>query len=190
VLLDGAQGIGAVPTDVRALGCDLFAGSGQKWLCGPEGTGMLYLAPHMRERVDVWRRSYSSFVDAGAGLDAPLHPDARRHDAPVLACEASAFALASHDVLAAHGWDEVHARARALAARLAHGLRDRGHRVTPRGETTLVAWHSDDAEGQRDRLAESGIAIRDLPGRGLLRASVGAWNDEGDLERLLDALDR
>ena len=30
--------------------------------------------------------------------------------------------------------------------------------------------------------------IRDLPGRGLLRASVGAWNDESDLQRLLAAL--
>jgi L-cysteine/cystine lyase len=33
------------------------------------------------------------------------------------------------------------------------------------------------------------VIVRDLPGRGLLRASVGAWNDESDLERLLDALD-
>ena len=37
VLLDGAQGIGAVPVDVRALGCAFYAGSGQKWMCGPVG---------------------------------------------------------------------------------------------------------------------------------------------------------
>ena len=30
--------------------------------------------------------------------------------------------------------------------------------------------------------------MRNLPGRPLLRASVGAWNDESDLERLLAAL--
>ena len=41
VLLDGAQGVGAVPVDVHALGCDAYAGAGQKWLCGPDGTGML-----------------------------------------------------------------------------------------------------------------------------------------------------
>ena len=39
VLLDGAQGVGAVPVDVVALGCDAYAGAGQKWLCGPDGTG-------------------------------------------------------------------------------------------------------------------------------------------------------
>jgi L-cysteine/cystine lyase len=39
VVLDGAQGLGAVPVDVRALGCDFYAASGQKWLCGPGGMG-------------------------------------------------------------------------------------------------------------------------------------------------------
>jgi selenocysteine lyase/cysteine desulfurase len=188
VLLDGAQGVGAVPTDVLGLGCDLYAGSGQKWLCGPDGSGMLYVAPHMRERVAAWRRSYSSFADVAGGLEAPLHPDARRHDAPAMPAEASAFAVAAHDVLAAHGWDDVHARARALAGRLAGELRERGVEVEPRSETTLVSWHSGDAAAERDRLAGMGIAIRDLPGRDLLRASVGAWNDDSDLERLLEAL--
>jgi len=30
--------------------------------------------------------------------------------------------------------------------------------------------------------------VRSIPGRPWLRASVGAWNDENDLERLLDSL--
>ena len=30
--------------------------------------------------------------------------------------------------------------------------------------------------------------MRNLPGTPYVRASVGAWNDEGDLERLLAAL--
>ena len=43
VLVDGAQAVGAVPVDVHALGVDFYAFSGQKWLCGPEGTGGLYV---------------------------------------------------------------------------------------------------------------------------------------------------
>src|SRR3984885_6642929 len=35
VLLDAAQSIGALPAKVRELGCAFYAGSGQKWLCGP-----------------------------------------------------------------------------------------------------------------------------------------------------------
>ena len=32
------------------------------------------------------------------------------------------------------------------------------------------------------------MAVRNLPGFPYLRVSVGAWNDESDLERLLAAL--
>lgn len=188
VLLDGAQGIGAVPVDVEALGCDAYAGSGQKWLCGPDGTGMLYVSSALQERLAVSSRHYNVFQDAGAGLGARLHPDARRFDAPSLAAEASAFAVGSLEVLEEAGWEAVHARAREGAARLAQELGRRGRQVSPRGETTLVSWACADAEGVRDRLAASGVVLRDLPGRGLLRASVGAWNDDRDLERLLDGL--
>ena len=58
----------------------------------------------------------------------------------------------------------------------------------PRGATTLVSWEDPFAEEVRDRLGGAGVVVRDLPGRSLLRASVGAWNDESDLERLLDGI--
>ena len=45
VLVDGAQGGGAVPFRAADLGCDYYAYSGQKWLCGPSGTGALWIAP-------------------------------------------------------------------------------------------------------------------------------------------------
>lgn len=60
--------------------------------------------------------------------------------------------------------------------------------VAARDRTTLVSWQDDDPPATRARLAQAGVIIRDLPGTGLLRASVGAWNDESDLERLLSAL--
>ena len=41
VILDGAQGAGAVPVDVHALGCVAYAAAGQKWLCGADGSGMI-----------------------------------------------------------------------------------------------------------------------------------------------------
>src|SRR5438128_2702704 len=58
VLLDGAQGVGAVEVDVGALGCDAYAGAAQKWLCGPDGAGMLYVTASLRERLAVSRPGY------------------------------------------------------------------------------------------------------------------------------------
>jgi L-cysteine/cystine lyase len=190
VLLDGAQGVGAVHVDVKALGCDAYAGAGQKWLCGPDGTGMLYVAPHLRERLGISRRAYPNLADPDAGIDAALHPDARCLDSPGLSAEALACALAALEVLEAAGWEEVHERARTLCGRLVQMLAEHGREPAPRGDTTLVSFASPDPEGERARLAETGVVLRNIPGRPWLRASVGAWNDEEDLERLIGALVR
>jgi len=189
VILDGAQGSGAVPVDVRRLRCAAYAAAGQKWLCGADGTGMLYVAPEWRERIRAIAPSYVSLADTALGVDSPLKPDARRYDTPSLAREATALSAASLEVLTSHGFDDILARGCALAATLAGELDDRGHTVAPRGDTTLVSWEDPDPEATRDRLAEAGVVIRNLPGRPYLRASVGAWNDESDLERLLAALE-
>jgi len=189
VLLDGAQGVGAIAVDVLALGCDAYAGAGQKWLCGPDGTGMLYVAPSLRERLRVARRGYPNLENPDAGAGASLHADGRRYDSLALSAETLACALAATDVLASAGWPAVFDRSRSLAARLARELADRGREPAPRDETTLVSFASPDPPAERAALAEKGIVVRNIPGRPWLRASVGAWNDEGDLDRLLDALE-
>jgi selenocysteine lyase/cysteine desulfurase len=188
VLLDGAQGVGAVPVDVGALGCDAYAGAGQKWMCGPDGTGMLYVTPELRERLSVSRRGYGNLEDPSAGVAASLHEDGRRFDTLALNGETVAAALAAAEVLAGAGWQEIHERARSLAGALAELLEEGGRKVAPRGASTLVSFTSEDPEGERLQLAENGVILRNIPDRPWLRASVGAWNDENDLDRLLTTL--
>lgn len=43
-VVDGAQAVGAIPVNVKALGCHAYATSGHKWLMGPKGTGLLYVS--------------------------------------------------------------------------------------------------------------------------------------------------
>jgi len=188
VLLDGAQGAGAIAVDVRALGCDAYAAAGQKWMCGPDGTGMLYVRPHMLEELGVSRRGYPNLLDPDAGLQARLHEDARRFDSPALSAETLACALASVNMLESLGWSAIHERARSLARRLTELLEASGREPAPRGDTTLVSFPSEHPPAERARLAEAGIIVRNIPGRPWLRASVGAWNDEDDLNRLLGML--
>jgi selenocysteine lyase/cysteine desulfurase len=188
VLLDGAQGVGAVGVDVHALGCDAYAGAGQKWLCGPDGLGMLYVTPQLRERLEVPRRGYGNLTDPNAGVDARVHEDARRFDSMSLSAEAVACGVAAIEVLESRGWAAVHERARTLAAQLERALAEAGRETAPRGDTTLVSFQSADPPQERTRLAERGCVVRNIPGRPWLRASVGAWNDEDDLDRLLASL--
>ncbi len=50
-IVDGAQALGGIDVDVRALGCHVYAATGHKWMLGPKGTGLLFLREDARERV-------------------------------------------------------------------------------------------------------------------------------------------
>jgi cysteine desulfurase/selenocysteine lyase len=54
VLVDGAQGIPHLPTDVRAMGADFYAFSGHK-LYGPTGTGALYGRGDLLAELPPWK---------------------------------------------------------------------------------------------------------------------------------------
>ena len=52
VVVDGAQAVGGIAVDVKALGCHAYATSGHKWLLGPKGTGLLYLSDELGKTID------------------------------------------------------------------------------------------------------------------------------------------
>lgn len=188
VLLDGAQGLGAVPVDVRSLGCDFYAASGQKWLCGPNGTGYLYVrAERAAELPPPWP-GYATLADASAPLGSGFREDARRFDLGFPGDHQVAWALAALDVLEEAGLEQVQARAAAQARFLAERLAGDGKELAPRGDSTLVSWRAADPEALAASLRERGFVLRHLPGTPYVRASIGAWNDEGELERLVEAL--
>jgi len=183
ILVDGAQSVGTIPVDARGL--DFYTISGQKWLCGPEGTGALVVAEP--DGLRVCRPSYLSQQryepdgmfeprDGAARFDPNLTPNA--------ALEGLRVALE-----APPSWRYDHATA--TAERLRALLRDAGEDViVPEQRATLVAWRApvDESAAVVRQLAESGVIIRDLPGRGLLRASVGWWTSDEDIERLVAGL--
>lgn len=190
VLLDGAQALGAIDLNVQMLCCDFYAASGQKWLCGPNGMGYLYVRPERcAELAPPWP-GYGTVEDPHDPLGSHFREDARRFD--VLGFPAphqTEWALAAFDVFDAHGGPAVlHERATAQAEVLAGMLAEAGHEVAPRGHSTLVSWRADDPAELVAAMADRGLVLRDLPGTPYVRASVGAWNDEGDMDRLVAAL--
>jgi L-cysteine/cystine lyase len=185
LLYDGAQGLGAVPIDVHALGCDFYAASGQKWLCGPDGSGCLYVRAEVAATLDPPWPSYASLADASRASELIPHEGARRFDMGVPAGPPTAWSLASIELLQEAGLPWVNERACDGAERLAGMLAERGFDVAPRGRSTLVSWRSASAEDDVARLAERGVMVRFLPGLDLVRASVGAWTSDEDLDRLV-----
>jgi selenocysteine lyase/cysteine desulfurase len=63
-IVDGAQAVGAIQVDVKALGCHAYATSGHKWLMGPKGTGLAYVSREADGQIEPMRwelgRTYGS----------------------------------------------------------------------------------------------------------------------------------
>ncbi len=57
-IVDGAQAVGQVQVDVKALGCDAYVGSPHKWMMAPKGTGFMYLRRDVQDRFWTTLASY------------------------------------------------------------------------------------------------------------------------------------
>jgi L-cysteine/cystine lyase len=183
ILVDGAQSVGAIAVDARGL--DFYTISGQKWLCGPEGTGALVVADP--DALRVARPSYLSQQrhepdgafeprDGAARFEPNLTPNADLVGLRVALDEQPSWRFE---------------RAAMLAERLCELLRAAGADVVaPAERATLVSWRvpAEESAAVVQRLVRADVIVRDLPGRGLVRASVGWWTSEGDLDRLVSAL--
>jgi L-cysteine/cystine lyase len=175
-----------VPLDMGALGCDFYAASGQKWLCGPGGMGYLYARAELVPALPAPWSGYHAMEWAEQALVPALHPDARRLGTGFPVPHHVEWAHASLDVLEEAGLDAVYERAAAGAERFASQLGERGVTVAPRGRATLVSFEVADPEGLVAAAAAEGFVIRFLPGRPYARASVGAWNSDEELDRLAE----
>jgi L-cysteine/cystine lyase len=188
VLVDGAQGAGAIPVDVGELGCDFYTVSGQKWLLGPDGTGALYVRPELVDELWIPFPSYFSqqgYEETGAFVPAA---GAARFEPGTLAAPALAgFEAALR--LATEIGGERFAAARTMAERCRELLSERVDVLTEPGQATLVSFRPEgDPDGIVRALGERGVVVRGFPGLDWIRASVGYWTSEHDLERLAAGL--
>ena len=166
-LVDGAQLVGAATPDVAATRVDFMALPLQKWLCGPEGLGGLYI----REGA------------AGSRPDEHLV-----HGWPVL--EAAAEHLRwMRDAL---GWSWIHERTLRLAAHARGVLQDLDpiRLVTPEAHAGLVAVQcpKDTSRPLYDHLKAEHMIVRYRPELDLLRISTAFFTTEQEIDRFAAAI--
>lgn len=177
VLVDGAQSAGAIEVDATPF--DFYTVSAQKWLCAPEPTGALYVRDPERLRLlSPGYLAQSSYEPTGAFVpkEGAARFDSGWTGTPTLA--GLVAALATHPV-----WR--YTRAAEMAALCRELLAHEVDVVTPQGHSTLVSFRPNgDPTELVAALHGRGVMVRELPGRGLVRASCGWWTSEDDLQRL------
>lgn len=190
VIVDGAQAAGAIRTDLAALGADVYAIPGQKWLLGPEGTGAVAVTADARDRLGPSLGGYFTFERIDSAGDALPWRSARKF-------EGSSFHRPSVVGLARSiGWlsmfvglDWIYER----GARMAVAAHDRLSAIsgvtviTPRQHmATLVSFRIQGWTPQEacDELGARVFAMtRTLLLVDALRISVGFFTSEDELER-------
>jgi selenocysteine lyase/cysteine desulfurase/glycine/D-amino acid oxidase-like deaminating enzyme len=203
-LLDATQSLGQLPVDMGDIGCDLLIGTGRKFLRGPRGTGLLAVRRPLLDRLapeapDVRGARWT------AERSWELVPDAKRFE---LWEAAHALRLGLGAALTDLGTLGIDTIAHHLAT-LAASLRVRlsalpGVHVTdpPAAGGAIVTFVIDglDASEVQRQLAyrrvhliavPAGHGRWDMDHRGLtkvVRASVHVYNDEDDLDALVEAV--
>ena len=197
-LVDGAQSLGAIPVDVTDMNCDFFVSNGHKWLCGPKGTGILYVRLDRLDSLAIRAVGAGTFEDfnwSGEDFRLRLKPDARRFEFGTRNQAALAGLHAAIAWLEELGFSNVFAHIRDLAQQ-AHRILAESPGVevlTPRsvdesaGIVTFLLNGKQPSEVSQ-ALWQQGIITRHTTTPPGVRASAAYFNNEQDFERLAAAL--
>jgi cysteine desulfurase / selenocysteine lyase len=199
VFYDGAHGPGTTLLDMKDIGCDFYATCGHKWMCGPKGTGFLFVRKELLDTVEAqWIGGYS---DAGWDMTTTppefkgFVPTAHRYDYGTQNAALQIGLAASVDFLYQIGMENVVARGRALSGRLQKGLMELGDKVemlTPTEEQSrgfIVGFRLKSMEYNKfgEHASKKGFRIRIVPENHLnsVRVSTHIYNNPDEVENFL-----
>lgn len=196
LLVDGAQSAGNIPIDVKALEVDFYAIPMQKWLCGPDGTGALYVSHNGLQSVQPTYVGYFS-VKHEPDIEWELAEGAQRFELggrQNAAVAGQAAVLNWLDTVVGHDW--LFARIAHLNVYAAQAL----HAVpaltllTPApgadGILTFTLEGRNTQEVVEHLRSAHNIYIRDIPSIKALRISTGFFNTEEEIDILVQALEQ
>lgn len=189
VLVDGAQSFGAMPIDLKQLGCDFFTLPGQKWICGPEGLGALYAT---RAALDILRPSFTGYASAelftteGMILQRGTNRFEQGIIQPTLLAGLQAAITWWRDEV---GPQWAFARIAKLATAAREGLLGLpGVQVlTPEAHAGLISFTVTGKQPTQvvDALGKQGILARAVPDPAAVRVATSFYNTESEIHSFL-----
>lgn len=194
-VVDAIQAVGITPLDVRAAAVDILATGGHKWLCGPFGSGFVFvrqeLALEYEPDLPGWLAFESSMdFEQLLSYSWDLFPDARRYETGTLPVQDYAGLAASMELLLELGVQRIRDHVRALHEPLLAWADHRGALVVPEhGHRTagIVCLRVADAQATQTRLGSAGVSV--VPREGAIRFAPHFFNTMDEMQRAVDCLE-
>lgn len=193
--VDAIQGLGIFPLDVKADGIDALAADGHKWLLGPEGAGIAFVSRQCLEQLHPIGVGWNSVVQGGNfnQIRLDLKPNAARYEGGTLNTAGFLGLGASLDLFLSLGIENLADTIMEFTDLVCEKLAAVGAKIySPREEASwsgIVSFEipQQDPDEFRKFCFGQGVAINCRGGR--LRLSAHAYNNEEDLNRLLQAIE-
>lgn len=194
LFVDAIQGLGIFPLDVKATAVDFLAADGHKWLLGPEGAGLFYLR---REHLNMLRPvgvGWHSVVHASdySRIALDLKPSAARYEGGTQNMAGFVGLASSLELLQEYGQPALSQRILeitdlACEKLLSAGVADLSPREgNHRSGIVSFSLPGRDALEVKKQCLAAGVVLSARGGK--LRIAPHAYNDEGDLNRLVESL--
>ncbi|MBI3698052.1 MAG: aminotransferase class V-fold PLP-dependent enzyme [Acidobacteria bacterium] len=195
--VDATQSLGALRLDAAAIHADMIAAHGYKWLLCPSGIGLAYIRPEVREWLPPALYSWRSHkdwrrVDSLHHGPPDLPTDAQKYEGGIQNFPGIYALGAVLELMLGLGLEQIEQRVQHLAALARRILREAGAELLSdrlsHYDAPIVAGRFAGADVSRlaARLREQRVVVSAR--HGYLRVSPHFFNNEGDLERLREAL--
>ena len=200
LLVDAAQSFGQIPVQQAAAAADIYAFTGHKWACGPEGLGGVALSERVlaqgQPTVIGWR-SLRDESKADLSSSDPFHHDSRRFEVATSCVPLMAGLRRSLDLLDQEGtgderWTQIQSRSEALWQALndLDGLTPLLQVPPASGLVSFQLRHDAPPAEVVRLLGQQGLWIRDLADPSCLRACTHVTTTEAEAEALTTAITR
>jgi len=192
--VDAIQGLGAFPLDVRRAKIHALASDGHKWLLGPEGCGVLYIAREFQDAIEPMEFGWTNVAAYNdyASRDMSLRPDAGRYECGTLNTIGCFGLRAAFEFLLETGVERVGAAVQALADQLWTGLAERGYETlgvrSPQTGAGIVSFRKAEVAAQAivHRLRQKGFIT--APRQGWVRVSPHFYISPEEIDGFLAEL--
>ena len=188
---DAIQAWGTFPTNLHDENVDFACGNGYKWLHADFGCAPFYVRREHLEWMTSDRYGHSQVAETLPGHRFRLKTSAEKFQYANPAYGPMTAMDAALGFLGEVGLDRIAGHTHALAGKLHEGAAALGMQMftPPRNPSAIVSFHHG-LEHQRlaAALAAEGVSITFQEDGALLRAAVGMFNNQSDVDRLLKVL--